>query len=146
MPINKRFKNMLYVLLLLTAQQVWAVPQIEHWQTSNGARVYFLPAMDLPMVDVRVVFDAGSARDNGKAGVALLTNGLMSEGAAGESAQMLAEQFEAVGARFSNGALKDMAWLSVRSLREDRYLNVALNNLSNILTNLIFHNGLLNVN
>ena len=86
------------------------------------------------MVDVRLVFDAGSARDNGKPGVALLTNGLLPEGAGGKTAQQLAEQFEAVGANFGNGALKDMAWLSVRSLRDERYLQPAMTALRDILT------------
>ena len=110
-----------------------AVPDIQHWQTANGARVYFMPASDLPMVDVRIVFDAGSARDNGKPGVALLTNGMLPEGAAGKNTQQLAEAFEAVGARFGNGALRDMAWLSLRSLNQPRYLTPALASLKAIL-------------
>ena len=47
---------------------------IDSWQTKNGARVLFVHAPQLPMVDVRIVFDAGSARDNGKAGLASFTN------------------------------------------------------------------------
>lgn len=121
-------------LLLNTAQ---ATPQIQYWQTDSGARVYFVSVDDIPMVDVRIVFDAGSARDGFTprklAGTALMTNGLLAEGAAGRSAQQLAENFANVGAQFSNGALKDMAWLSLRSLREDKYLQPALNNLQAIL-------------
>ncbi len=131
--LTKVFAKVFMVIALLLTQQAYAVPQIEYWTTDNGARVYYIPAMDLPMVDVRIVFDAGSARDNGKPGVALLTNGMLPEGAAGKSAQILAEAFESVGAQFSNGALKDMAWFSVRSLSEDRYLDVALANLKYIL-------------
>lgn len=121
-------------LLLTTAQ---ASPQIQHWQTDSGARVYFVPVDDIPMVDVRIVFDAGSARDHFTprklSGTALMTNGLLAEGAAGKSAQQLAENFASVGAAFSNGAMKDMAWLSLRSLREDKYLQPALTNLQAIL-------------
>lgn len=121
---------------------VLASPEIQHWQTTNGAGVYFVSSSDIPMVDVRVVFDAGSARDidtnnagnNVVAGTALMTNGLLAEGAGGSSSQQLAENFEAVGAQFGNGSLKDMAWLSLRSLREDKYLQPALNNLKQILT------------
>jgi len=130
--VVKNLNKLICICLFLFSQNIWAVPEIQHWETENGARVYFLPAKDIPMVDVRIVFDAGSAHDN-KSGVALLTNGLLSEGAAGETAQKLAEKFEAVGAQFSNSSLKDMAILSVRSLREDRYLQPALKNLQNIL-------------
>ena len=123
----------LFVLFLITVPGVLASPNIQHWETSKGARVYFVPSNDIPMVDLRIVFDAGSARDEKTPGTALMTNGLLAEGAAGDSAQILAEKFEAVGAQFGNGSLKDMAWLSLRSLRDDKYLRPALKNLQNIL-------------
>jgi len=130
--------GMFFVMSFLFMAGVSASPEIQHWQTKNGAQVYFVPSNDIPMVDVRIVFDAGSARDPqgkyGLAGTALMTNGLLAEGAAGDDAQILAEKFEAVGAAFGNGALKDMAWLSVRSLRDDKYLQPALTNLKNILS------------
>jgi len=129
---------MIFAMCFLFINNALASPEIQHWKTQNGAEVYFVPSNDLPMVDVRIVFDAGSARDsenkNVLAGTALMTNGLLAEGAAGDDAQILAEKFEAVGAAFGNGALKDMAWLSVRSLRDDKYLQPALINLKNILS------------
>jgi len=127
-------------VFLIALQTVAAVPNIQHWETQNGARVYFVPAMDLPMADVRIVFDGGSARDQHKAGLAVITNALLSEGAGNLSAQKLAEGFENVGAEFSNGALKDMAWLSLRSLSDAEYLQPALHNLKTILTQPDFSN------
>jgi len=154
---SKNIMNAKKIVLLvgfLFAGALSASPQIQHWQTQNGAQVYFVPSNDIPMVDVRIVFDAGSARDSaplsapdstrdsardsarkaGLSGTALMTNGLLAEGAAGDDAQILAEKFEAVGAAFGNGALKDMAWLNMRSLRDDKYLQPALINLKNILS------------
>ncbi len=130
LKILMRLKLLLSGMLL--ALSVSASPQIEHWQTSNGARVYFVASEDIPMLDVRIVFDAGSARDE-IPGTALMANGLLAEGAATDSSQVLAEKFEAVGAVFGNGSLKDMAWLSLRSLRDEQYLKPALLNLKNIL-------------
>ena len=119
--------------LVLLTQYAHAIPQIEHWQTANGAQVYFVQARDLPIVDVRLTFDAGSARDGGKPGTALLANGLLSEGAGGKNAQQLAEQFDAVGAAFGNGISRDMAWLQLRSLSNPQYLQPALVTLEKIL-------------
>ena len=48
---------------ILFSNNAFASPEIQHWKTQNGAAVYFVPSNDLPMVDVRIVFDAGSARD-----------------------------------------------------------------------------------
>ena len=55
---------------------VQAMPAIQHWQTENGARVYYVPAPELPIVDVRMVFSAGSARDAGQPGLARMTKGV----------------------------------------------------------------------
>lgn len=131
--VIKKLKVIFLIFCLSVSNLALATPEIQHWVTGKGVRVYFIPVNDLPMVDLRMVFDAGSARDNGKYGVALLTNALLSEGAAGQSAQKLAEQFESVGAQFGNGALKDMAWLNLRSLSDEKYFLPALNTLTNIL-------------
>ena len=43
------------LIALALAPVAGAVPQIQTWETPNGARVLFVHAPDLPMVDVRVV-------------------------------------------------------------------------------------------
>ncbi|MDT8282195.1 MAG: pitrilysin family protein [Gammaproteobacteria bacterium] len=130
-----RGKQMVAVLcLLLLSSVAHATPEIQTWQTENGAKILFVPATGIPMLDVRITFDAGSARDAGKSGLAVLTNGLLAEGAAGRSAQQIAEDFESVGAQIDNEALRDMALVGVRSLTESRYLTPALENLKLVLT------------
>jgi len=111
-----------------------ATPNIQHWETSNGARVYFVAAPELPIFDVQVVFDGGAARDGDKNGVALLTNGLLSEGAADLNADQIAEQFDALGARFGNSSERDMAVVTLRSLSEPDVLDPAIALLNKILT------------
>lgn len=61
----------------------WAGPVIETWETTKGTRVLFVSAPDLPMLDVRLVFDAGSARDGKRAGLASLTAGMLTQGGRG---------------------------------------------------------------
>jgi predicted Zn-dependent peptidase len=69
-------------IFVFLSSPVFAAPQIQNWQTSNGARVYFVEAHELPMVDIQLNFDAGSARDpEQKKGLATLTNSLLDEGA-----------------------------------------------------------------
>jgi zinc protease len=120
--------------LLFCSFTVFATPQIQTWQTDNGAKVLFVPATEIPMLDVRIVFDAGSARDHGLSGLAVLTNGLLSEGAAGKNSQQIAEAFESVGAQIEYDAARDMAVVGVRSLTEPRYLSVAIESLQQVLT------------
>jgi len=120
--------------LLFCSFTVLATPQIQTWQTGNGAKVLFVPAAEIPMLDVRIVFDAGSARDAGLSGLSLLTNGLLAEGAAGKNSQQIAEAFESVGAQIEYDAARDMAVVGVRSLTESRYLSVAIESLQQVLT------------
>lgn len=122
------------IISLLIAASVQASPQIEHWQTSNGARVYFVAAPELAMVDIKVVFDAGSARDGDLSGTALLTNAMLNEGAAGLNTNEIAAEFENVGAQFSNSSERDMAVLSMRSLTADFALKPALTAFHKVLT------------
>lgn len=126
--------KVLVSLLLLLSQTVFAIPQIQHWQTSNGANVYFVAAPDLPMLDVEVVFDAGSARDGNKPGLSMLTNGLLKEGAANLSADQLAEKLDDLGAKISASVENDMASVKLRSLTKPSLLQPALKLFELVLT------------
>lgn len=128
----KRF--FLGVILLAAATALWAGPPVESWQTSGGARVMYVHAPDLPIIDVRVVFDAGSARDGDKPGVATLTNALLAEGAGPWSADELAERIEDMGVKLSNDSLRDMAFVQIRSLTESDAMSVALETLQKVIT------------
>lgn len=106
---------------------------IKSWQSQHGARVMYVHAPQLPMVDVRLVFDAGSARDNNQPGLAMMTNSMLDLGAGEWSTDTIAERFDSVGAEYSNDSLKDMAILSLRSLTEPELLNKAVETLNTIL-------------
>lgn len=139
--VNKMSKTLLhnknvlaFLFLVMVSSASVATPEIQTWQTANGVKVLFVPANEIPMLDVRVVFDAGSARDKDLSGLAVLTNGLLSEGAAGKSSQEIAEIFESVGAQIEYDAGRDMAVVGVRSLTESRYLSTAVKSLTDVLT------------
>jgi zinc protease len=114
------------------ATNVHAV-DIEHWQTSNGARVYFVEAPELPMVDISVLFDAGSVRDGKQAGLALLTSAMLNEGAAGLDIDQIANAFADVGAQFSASAGRDSASVNLRSLTAESSLTLALDTFKKVL-------------
>ncbi len=118
---------------LLFSSIAAANPDIQHWSTSNGARVYFVPAPELPMVDVRVTFNAGSARDGDKPGLAMFTNGMLEEGAGKLNADAIAEQFDKLGASTSFDPLRDMATASLRSLTDKKLLQPAVDTFALLL-------------
>jgi zinc protease len=124
----------LFIAALLSAQLVAASPQIQHWQTTNGARVYFVAAPELPMVDIKVVFDAGAARDGKLSGTALLTNAMLKEGTEGLDTDQIASSFADVGAQFGASAERDMAVVNLRSLTDEQILTSALTTFTKVLT------------
>jgi zinc protease len=121
-------RSLVFIALLigLVPTAALAVLPIQHWTLDNGARVYFVQNEALPIVDVRMVFDAGGARDHGLPGLARLTNGLLDQGNAGLDVSEIARRLETVGARLSGGSERDMAWLQLRSLAEPKALEQAV--------------------
>lgn len=93
---------------------------IESWRTDEGARVLFVQSSSLPMLDVRLVFDAGSARDE-EAGTAYLASALIGEGASGLDVDAIARGFEDRGAQFGTASYRDMAIVELRTLTEREF-------------------------
>lgn len=133
-PIVRLFYLPLLALGLLFSFAVSANPAIQHWTTANGARVYFVAAPELPMVDIRVVFDAGSARDGKQPGLAMLTNGMLEEGAGKLSADDIAARFDSLGSRISTSSERDMAVASLRSLTKPSLLDPAMDTFALLLS------------
>ena len=123
---------MLLLLSLPIASQ--AIVDIEHWTTANGARVYFVAAPEIPIADIRFVFNAGSARDGDSAGIARVTAKLLSEGAGELDANAFSDRIADTGAELSSSALRDMAWVSLRSLTDPKYLDPSLGLMHAVLT------------
>ena len=106
---------------------------IQTWRTTEGAKVLFVAAPELPMFDLRVTFAAGSSHDGQQLGVAMLTNAMLNEGIAGKDVTQIAEGFENLGAEFGNGAYRDMAVVSLRSLSAPEQRTPALALFSEVI-------------
>ena len=125
--------GLLATVLLLASTLAVAVPEIQHWRTAKGIPVYFITARELPMVDAQILFNAGSARDGARPGLAMLTNALLEEGAGDWSADVIADRLERVGARLSASSRRDSAVVSLRSLTDPRYLRPAVETVARLL-------------
>lgn len=115
---NNRFSSWLAAaVLLLAAAQAHAILPIQHWQTTSGARVYFVENRDLPMFDLSVEFPAGAGYDTqDKSGAASMTNQLLRLGAGGMGENEIARQLADVGAQLAQRFDTDRAGLALRTL------------------------------
>lgn len=119
---------------LAVAPLAQAAPVIQHWQTANGARVYFVESRALPIVDVQVDFAAGSAYDPpAKAGLATLTRGVLDLGAGELDENAIAGRLADLGAQMSGGADLDRASVSLRTLADETKREPALAVLRSVL-------------
>ena len=152
LPLNKK-ALIVYVLVIVAALIFILLPNtaskevssiksskavnIKEWNTKNGARVLYVYAPELPMVDIQTVFDAGSVRDENKQGIAKLTNSLLSHGATLDNKTLtvddISESFENIGAQFGAGASKDNAEISLRTLTDEKLLSKAVATMQAII-------------
>lgn len=102
--------------LLITNIAMAASFDTQSWQTKNGVRVVFYPAMEVPMLDINIAFAAGSAYDGTQFGLSALTTQLINQGNGGLDASQIAEKIEKTGAQFNATNNRDMAVLSLRTL------------------------------
>ena len=117
MPI----KTILITILIFFSNFASANLNIQHWESSNGARIYFIENHDLPIVDINVDFRAGSVKDTKqKSGLASLTNHMMVLGSGGVNEEDLANQFIDLGAQLNSSFDQDKSGFSVRTLTEKR--------------------------
>ncbi len=120
-------RTFLVALWLALPVSAHAALAIQHWQTAQGAQVYFVESHELPMIDLSVDFPAGSARDpQGKAGLAQLTHVLLDLGAGGLSESDIAYGMADVGAQLSGSLDRDRAGVTLRSLSSADEKNRAL--------------------
>ncbi|HKQ31040.1 MAG TPA: pitrilysin family protein [Burkholderiales bacterium] len=129
------FAAWLLVITLGAPASLEASPKIKYWQLDNGARVYFVEARELPMMQLRVAFDAAGARDpKDKSGLAKLTNGMLNEGAGDLSTDEIAIRLEELGAELGTSSGRDIATVDLRTLTDPVLMEPALDVFVKVLS------------
>ena len=90
--------------------------EIAHWATDKGVQVYHVHQTELPMVDIELIFDAGSARDGKLYGLAHLVTELLAYGAGGMNADQITTAFDSIGAQYHTDTGRDTTSVRLRTL------------------------------
>src|SRR5919204_7045321 len=100
------------------ALRPYVFPSVEQFQLSNGMKVILVEKHTLPVVEGRLILDAGSMREPAaKNGLASLTGRLLSEGTADMSGAEIARQMDALGAQYSTGGGFSTSFADVVALK-----------------------------
>jgi len=117
---------------------------IQHWLAPSGARVYFVEAHDLPILDVEADFAAGSAYDpSAKAGLAAMTQSLIDAGAGDLDEERISARLVDVGAHLGGSVDSDRAGVTLRTLSSGAEKNASLDLLRLVLTRPTFPEAVL---
>src|SRR5690606_21058629 len=112
-------------------------------------RTLFVETQDLPMVDIQLTFNAGSARDQeitkGLYGLSSMAAKLMREGTDRYSANQVAAIFGQAGAQFRVEAYRDMFVVRLRTLSGPNKLEPALGMMMEVLKNASFKPASINL-
>jgi len=143
--LNKRFNKQLFSLFaavslvfVVFTQSAYATVKIETWQTEGGAKVLYVYAPELPMLDIQVSFDAGSARDGDKWGQASMTTALLGLKTNQYGETELSQKINDLGAQIGGSVGRDMASFSLRTLTRESILIPALSLFNATLTDSVF--------
>lgn len=129
---NKIIPAILGLALFALATAAHAMLPIQHWQTASGARVLFVENHDMPMIDFKVDFAAGSSADTpAKSGLAGMTRHMMALGAGGLSEDQISGKLADIGAEMGGDFDRDIAGFSLRTLSSEK--NKAIDIFARIL-------------
>ncbi len=138
--MHSKYLFLLIILCVPSAAQ--AILPIQHWQTSSGAKVYFVQNRDIPMLDLSIDFVAGAGMDSmQKPGVASMTNRIMRLGAEGMDEDEIARRTADIGAGISGRFDSDRAGLSMRTLSSRAEREQAIEVFTRILHKPVFPAG-----
>ncbi|AMO22774.1 pitrilysin family protein [Ramlibacter solisilvae] len=112
-----------FLCLLCACLAARAAIPIQHWVQPSGAKIYFAASPSIPIVDVRVDFDAGGRREPGDmAGLANITADMTAKGIAAHGSEpeldenQLGEAWADLGAGLEESATSDRMSFSLRTL------------------------------
>jgi zinc protease len=125
-------------LFFMLMGSVYAQPIMAIKKLKTSMPVYFVRAPQLPMIDIRLAFAAGSAYDGQRFGLSQLTTSLLDQGAGDLNANEIVDAFAETGALFDAEASRDEVTLSLRSLTDPKRLKPALHLFHQVLTQASF--------
>ncbi|MFH6982903.1 M16 family metallopeptidase [Marinoscillum luteum] len=104
-----------------------AFPKLERATLSNGMKVVLAQRNTVPLIEFRMIFDAGYAADQyAKAGTANLTMDMLDEGTKARTALQINEELALLGAELNTGANLDQSYVTLSSLKNNFDQSLAL--------------------
>ncbi len=127
----KLFRWVLFIAFIPLTQAV----DIQSWTLDNGAKVMYVHSPQIPIIDIKVSFDAGVRRDaSSKIGIASFTGALMDTGTTTLSEEAIRNQIARLAINLNTSTSLEYASLDFRSQTKAEILQPALKLANQVLT------------
>jgi zinc protease len=133
-----------FILILIPFCEViakkphFAIFDLKEWASNKKTPVYWVQTKTLPMVDIHLLFRAGSSADKTKHGLAKLTSSMIFLQAQGLRKGSIARELEMVGAQYAVKVGRDFSDIHLRSLTDASNLTTSLNILKKVIQGSVF--------
>ncbi len=93
-------------------------PAIQHATLSNGMKIVLAQRHEIPVVNFRLLLDAGYASDQfSSPGVASMAMDMLDEGTKTRSSLQISDEADSLGARLATGSNLDMSYVTLSALK-----------------------------
>lgn len=141
--------KVLQSLKQLDHQATYQTPFVHDLKNRDQVRTLFVEAQDLPIVDIQLTFNAGSAQDEsiekGLFGLSNMAANLIDEGTNQYSANQIVSAFESLGSKFSAQSYRDMFIIRLRVLSRPEKLEPAIAMLLEVINHANFKASSINM-
>ncbi|HLF66587.1 MAG TPA: pitrilysin family protein [Gammaproteobacteria bacterium] len=121
-----------------SSNPIGPVLDIQTWKTTRGLNTFYLPIETLPIVDIQLVFSAGSVYDGATSGLAQLTNQMIAKNTSQLTTDTITEIFESLGAQVGRNVTRDASSISLRTLSFDDERQQSITLLADVLRDIFF--------
>lgn len=133
----------------LDHQAAYQTPFVHDLKNRDQVRTLFVETQDLPIVDIQLTFNAGSAQDEsiekGLFGLSNMAANLIDEGTNQYTANQIISAFESLGAKFSAQSYRDMFIVRLRVLSRPEKLDPAVAMLLEVINHSNFKASSINM-
>ncbi|MDC0534500.1 insulinase family protein [Francisellaceae bacterium] len=114
------------------------------WKTKSGIPVYFVKETSLPIIDLDIIFAAGSAFDGELYGLSSMTTSLIGTKTRKLNEDEIIDQINDLGTMINSSNDRDSLTLSLRTLTTDQYLSPSIELYTQILNDSVFDEKIFN--
>lgn len=122
----------------ISEQEAIPQPDIQHWSSSLGTKIYFVHTEQPEMLDIQLIFNSGSVREGDQHGLSMLTAQLIGSATKSRSQDEISHLFEQQGSQFYHHSGYEHITIGMRSLSQKEHLQPSIDLMTEVTAQPVF--------